>query len=554
MSIPLCRCRVLYIGSSVPTITKDGLQGIQQPLHERYPVSGEPDTKGIDSWLSVYSNGLLLEYIDGPNRTETAFFPITTLHYCAAVRYVNLGHFNVEGGGGEKFIPLDSPFADIPNSPHPPIFAAIFRRTTGIKVLECHAFICTNEKAANALVRCCFHSYADTIYLKMDDRIPGLKAIKDKSRSTSPNPTNHIEERNVDEGQLVSETTSKLVVNDTDMWNEIEGKPKTINKRQISSNFANQEHDTPKSEKKKDKKKDKKSSSKKDNDSPSISNPEHFPPPPPGMMGSPRFVGIPPPPPLPPFMPFYPPMPPPPPSVGGRVKFMPPPQGMFFPPPPPFHPMYYGPLPPPHPYYVDRPPSPPMVIPSNTGTGPIIESYYDTFPRRHLMEGEPIYMSGNGGFPIYGTLSHPIYSDRNEIYYETYKRQKKPEPKYGEAQAETTVNGGKDEVSKFWDQYEASIYKKAHANEKGFLETLNGEEKVASTTTATANNCVLKTSSATQTPSTIRKIVKEEIIVIEKTSKPPTPPIDYERNTPSPVENGKKIVENRLHQREGVIY
>lgn len=26
---PLCKCRVLYIGSAVPTITKDGLQGIQ---------------------------------------------------------------------------------------------------------------------------------------------------------------------------------------------------------------------------------------------------------------------------------------------------------------------------------------------------------------------------------------------------------------------------------------------------------------------------------------------------------------------------------------------
>ena len=80
----------------------------------------------------MWSNGLLLEYIDGANKTESQFFPITTLHYCAAVRYVNLSGFSIEGGG-ERFIPLDTPFSQ-PDSPHPPIFAAICRRSTGVKV------------------------------------------------------------------------------------------------------------------------------------------------------------------------------------------------------------------------------------------------------------------------------------------------------------------------------------------------------------------------------------------------------------------------------------
>lgn len=53
-------------------------------------------------------------------------------------------------------------------------------------MLECHAFVCTNDKAANALVRCCFHAYADTMYLKMDEKLPGLKAIKEPSRSVTP--------------------------------------------------------------------------------------------------------------------------------------------------------------------------------------------------------------------------------------------------------------------------------------------------------------------------------------------------------------------------------
>lgn len=179
-STPICRCRVLYLGSAVPHITKDGLQGIQEPLKELYPDTGLSSLKGIDSWLSVWSNGLLLENVDEKNTKITRFFPIESLHYCAAVRNVlvpagsdsnGLSNSSSGGGGGgsekiQKFLPLDSPFARLPNLNHPPLFACILRRTTGIKVLECHAFICKREMAANALVRCCFHAYADSTYAK----------------------------------------------------------------------------------------------------------------------------------------------------------------------------------------------------------------------------------------------------------------------------------------------------------------------------------------------------------------------------------------------------
>lgn len=162
---PICRCRVLYLGSSVPQVTKDGLQGIQEPLRELYPAEGAVSARGIDSWLSVWSNGLLLENVDENQKKVTRFFPIESLHYCAAVRYV------VVAGGGEgatvpRFLPLDSPFARNPNINHPPLFACIMRRTSGIKVLECHAFICKRETPANALVRCCFHAYADSMYAR----------------------------------------------------------------------------------------------------------------------------------------------------------------------------------------------------------------------------------------------------------------------------------------------------------------------------------------------------------------------------------------------------
>ncbi|XP_055606961.1 uncharacterized protein LOC129754764 [Uranotaenia lowii] len=164
-STPICRCRVLYLGSAVPRQSKDGLQGIQEPLRSLYPSEGATGAKGIDSWLSVWSNGILLENVDENRKQVTRFFPIESLHYCAAVRQVLIperGNNNPE----PKFLPLDSPFARTPRAQHPPIFAAILRRTTGIKVLECHTFICKREAAANALVRCCFHAYADNSYAR----------------------------------------------------------------------------------------------------------------------------------------------------------------------------------------------------------------------------------------------------------------------------------------------------------------------------------------------------------------------------------------------------
>ncbi|CAD6995514.1 unnamed protein product [Ceratitis capitata] len=153
------------MGSAVPRQSKDGLQGIQEPLRSLYPSEGAVGAKGIDSWLSVWSNGILLENVDENLKQITRFFPIESLHYCAAVRQVLIP----ERGNSKpepNFLPLDSPFARMPRAQHPPIFAAILRRTTGIKVLECHVFICKREAAANALVRCCFHAYADNSYAR----------------------------------------------------------------------------------------------------------------------------------------------------------------------------------------------------------------------------------------------------------------------------------------------------------------------------------------------------------------------------------------------------
>lgn len=107
-------------------------------------------------------------------------------------RYVLVPEKNTLHSPNPRFLPLDSPFARAPNPTHPPLFAAILRRTTGIKVLECHAFICKREVAANALVRCCFHAYADSSYAKQVDTAGSIYGTLASERLTNKEKVRNI--------------------------------------------------------------------------------------------------------------------------------------------------------------------------------------------------------------------------------------------------------------------------------------------------------------------------------------------------------------------------
>lgn len=127
--IPLARCRVLYLGSAVPLDTSHGIDAVQGPCRERYPFEGGGDVNGIDSWVSVFSSGMLLSYVN--DKKGNTWFPIQSLYVCAAVKCV----ITVDGLTGDKnarFVSLDSEEAK--GSKHPPMFACIMRRTKGVKV------------------------------------------------------------------------------------------------------------------------------------------------------------------------------------------------------------------------------------------------------------------------------------------------------------------------------------------------------------------------------------------------------------------------------------
>lgn len=147
--ISLSRCRVLYLGSAIPLETAIGIEAIQAPCRDRFDnVDPSNRASGIDSVLSVYSSGIMLQYTGDPSSKN--WFPIQTLHVCAAVKAVS-------GAGPLRFVSLDTAAAQ--RSSNPPMFACIMRRTKGIKVLECHVFICKSAQAAMALVQSCTHAF-----------------------------------------------------------------------------------------------------------------------------------------------------------------------------------------------------------------------------------------------------------------------------------------------------------------------------------------------------------------------------------------------------------
>lgn len=150
-SSPIIRAQVLYIGSAVPLETTSGIEAIQQPLRERYPIEIESTLEGIDASLSITNNCMQIQYTSAAD--VIIKFPISSLTMCAAVRCVP----TVNGTTGEKtakFVPLNDPLARGENSMRPAIFAAVTRCTQGQKVLECHGFVCSSTKEAANLVKC----------------------------------------------------------------------------------------------------------------------------------------------------------------------------------------------------------------------------------------------------------------------------------------------------------------------------------------------------------------------------------------------------------------
>ena len=104
---------------------------------------------GIDAALSIYENGIQLAFTRQPH--AVVFFPITSLLYCASVRFSIVTN-NQNSSIDWRFLPLD-PMAPNQDNKHPPLFCVVTHRTNAVPGDECHCFITKSVDASLALVR-----------------------------------------------------------------------------------------------------------------------------------------------------------------------------------------------------------------------------------------------------------------------------------------------------------------------------------------------------------------------------------------------------------------
>ena len=174
------KCSVLYLGTAISSAGQRGIDAIQEPLSRRYPIDGKEMVRGkifdrrfdfliaefvfregIEAWLSIYENGLQLQFARDPS--VVIFYPIRSLVYCASIRFATRTQTGAEFPNGWRFVPLDSPAAArVENTRNPPLFAATFRRTRHLPADECFCFVAKTKQAALALVQACFSAYQAT--------------------------------------------------------------------------------------------------------------------------------------------------------------------------------------------------------------------------------------------------------------------------------------------------------------------------------------------------------------------------------------------------------
>ena len=125
-------CKAFYIGSAVPTETKRGVEGLQQPLRERYR-GNVSQTEGYDVTVTITPHWVYVDF-DSDGEDDLAL-PISALSICAAVRCVDT-EVDSDGHPELKFIPVHSVLTSAePDTNHPAIFAIMVRRTEGQHVL-----------------------------------------------------------------------------------------------------------------------------------------------------------------------------------------------------------------------------------------------------------------------------------------------------------------------------------------------------------------------------------------------------------------------------------
>jgi len=147
----LTKCHVLFLGDSTPKQSSQGLEALQQPLMTCYPVDKHNEVEGIDSWLTIFTSGILLQFVGTKTETPTPiWFPIQNLHIAAATKCVNYLHPETGQRMETEFVDINNEMAQ--KSSHPPLFSIIVRKASGKRILRCYTFLVREEAPAVAMV------------------------------------------------------------------------------------------------------------------------------------------------------------------------------------------------------------------------------------------------------------------------------------------------------------------------------------------------------------------------------------------------------------------
>ena len=122
------KCKAFYIGKSVNLDSRRGVEGLQEPLKERYRGDVQ-QTEGYDVSVTITPNTVYVDFdSDGEVDLE---LPISSLSICAAVRCVD-NELDSEGNRALRFIPVHSVLSSAePDTNHPAIFACMMRGAEG---------------------------------------------------------------------------------------------------------------------------------------------------------------------------------------------------------------------------------------------------------------------------------------------------------------------------------------------------------------------------------------------------------------------------------------
>ena len=156
----LVKCHVLFLGDSSPDYNDRGLQTLQQPLMKCYPVNNRSQIEGVDSWLTIFTSGILLQYVGTrDDKPSLIWFPIQNLHLAAATKCISYLDQHTGQRMSTEFVDINNPLAD--RSSHPPLFSIVVRKSSGKNVLRCYTFLVRDKNNAVMMVDAARYAFTE---------------------------------------------------------------------------------------------------------------------------------------------------------------------------------------------------------------------------------------------------------------------------------------------------------------------------------------------------------------------------------------------------------